>query len=113
MNRFQQFFARFFIPSGFYCYTYVKDKYKPCPFYSKVKERHHQENGYCSYLGQGDWDINNSYPYLMEVNKKQEDGTMKKVMIPKEEILPLSLLFDGVKECNVKFNEKDCSGAKK
>lgn len=106
MNIIQKFFARFLIPDGFYCFTRVKDKYVTCPFYSKVKGRHEQEDGYCSYLGQGDWDINASYPSLMEVSKKQEDGTMKKVMISKEELFPLSLLWDGVKECSVKFNDK-------
>jgi hypothetical protein len=112
MNRFKKFIARFLIPDGFYCYTRVKDKYVACPFYSKKSERHHQENGYCSYLEKGDWDINESYPSLLEIQQRQEDGTMKNVMIPREKFFPLSLLWDGVKECSVKFNTKGYFGEK-
>lgn len=105
MNFIQKLFARSRIPEGFYCYTYEKDQYVPCPFYSKIKERPEQENGYCSYLGKGDWNINESYPPLMEIIRMRKDRTSEKVMVPKETLLPLSLLWDGCKECGVKFIE--------
>lgn len=73
---------RFFIPRGLYCYTpieyptvknHFRMKIKKCPFWSFNPEQHKQENGYCSYLKQGDW---------------MEDGTF--------------LLWDQCKECGIK-----------
>jgi len=43
---------RFRIPRGVYCYR--GDKL--CPFWSKDYNQPEQENGYCSYLGRGDWE---------------------------------------------------------
>jgi hypothetical protein len=116
MNKFQKLIARFILPNGFYCYTghnlkddcmvICRSKQNYCPFYSVDANHGPQENGYCSYLGKGDWDINNEYPALIECQVKQQDGTMKPTMVPKEELLPLSLLWDSVKECGIKFNTK-------
>jgi hypothetical protein len=105
MNKFQKVVARFLIPNGFYCYTGNK-KRSYCPFYSVDANHGHQENGYCSYLGKGDWDINNEYPALIEVQKRQPNGTMMPTLVPKEDLFPISLLFDTVKECGIKFNTK-------
>lgn len=51
------------IPFGEYCYE-IKDidlktliaKIRICPFWSKDENKPEQENGYCSYLDQGDWE---------------------------------------------------------
>jgi len=56
------------IPKGMYCY----DDEKMCPFWSMNPEFPHQENGYCHYLKEGDW---------------EEEGTR--------------FLFDQVKECGI------------
>jgi len=55
------------IPEGIYCYN----EEGVCPYWSLVKDKPYQENGYCSYLKLGDWEI---------------EG--------------LSLLWDQCKECN-------------
>ena len=71
------------IPSGMYCYrgTVV------CPYWSLREEYPEQGNGYCAYLGRGDWEVEipEDYP-------------------PNFPISPLSLLWDQVKECGVNMN---------
>jgi hypothetical protein len=64
------------IPKGEYCYKPFeiidnKIEIKLCPYWSSRKDKPDQENGYCYYLKQGDWE--SEY---------------------------LSLLWDMVKECN-------------
>lgn len=56
------------IPQGAYCY----DEHGICPYWSKRNDKPAQENGYCSFLGRGDWEAKH-----------------------------LSLLWDQVKECNL------------
>lgn len=57
------------IPEGIYCYF---DETKICPFWDSVHNFPEQSNGYCHFLGEGDW---------------QAKG--------------FSLLWDQVKECRV------------
>ena len=57
--------AWFLIPRGDYC--------SGCPFHFIDHGKEEQDNGYCSYLGQGDW---------------ESEG--------------ITLLWDDVKECGVK-----------
>lgn len=69
------------IPEGPYCYTIerVEDGKvytKNCPYWSRNKDKEDWENGYCSYLEQGDWEV---------------EG--------------LSLLWDGCKECNINWGD--------
>ena len=94
MKRYQKFIAWFLIPRGLYC--------DGCPFWSRDGGRPGQENGYCSYLGKGDWDINDEYPKQLEIQKSYPDGSCKQEMVDKEFLMPLSLLWDGCKECNKK-----------
>jgi len=66
------------IPKGMYCYSplnYKNGKYyiKICPYWSLNENKPKQVNGYCSYLGYGDWEVDN-----------------------------LSLLWDQCKECHIK-----------
>jgi hypothetical protein len=92
MNKLQKFIARLLIPKGYYC--------EGCPFHFIDSGRLYQENGYCSYLKKGDWDINAEYPDQLEVTQRK-DGKTEKIMIDKEEVMPLSLLWDGCKECDI------------
>ena len=68
------------IPPGDYCYVKLEQiEGTPrlrclgmCPYWSRRDDRPEQENGYCSYLGWGDWEQDN-----------------------------FSLLWDQVKECGI------------
>lgn len=78
------------IPGGFYCYKVVSDWIQPedgslpyfktemCPYWSIDKTRPSQNNGYCSFLEEGDWE----HPGL-------------------------GLLWDQVKECCENMEEDD------
>lgn len=65
------------IPFGPYCYEHIRQegmtiKVKTCPYWRRIYNRPTQMNGYCIYLGVGDW---------------QPNGTL--------------FLWDMVKECGV------------
>jgi hypothetical protein len=102
MNSIQKIAARLLIPRGNYCYTRVQGKRVYCPFHSVDKTLPPHENGYCSYLGKSDCDLNDEFPEYTPGHRRQPDGTMKEEMIHKSEILPVSLIWDAVKECRVK-----------
>lgn len=93
MNRRQEFLARFLIPRGYYC--------RGCPFWSIDYRKPEQMNGYCSYLGKGDWKFYEEMPIQIEVKRKQSDGTYKRELIDKQPMFG-GLLWDGCKECGVK-----------
>lgn len=65
------------IPIGMYCY----DKNGKCPYWDINKDKPSQENGYCHFLGEGDWESEH-----------------------------LSLLWDQCKECGENEEERDGSG---
>jgi hypothetical protein len=94
MNRFRKLIARFSIPNGDYC--------DGCPFWSMDESKPERMNGYCSYLGKGDWDFYGEMPDKIEVEKRQPDGSYKHELIDKAPIFG-SLLWDRVKECGVKL----------
>ena len=58
------------IPEGIYCY----DSNGVCPYWSLNKDKPHQENGYCSYLGLGDWDLGGGllWDQVKECGEKKE-----------------------------------------
>ena len=60
------------IPEGMYCYGYVENARKICPYWGFDSSKPERANGCCSYLGLKDW----------------EEDT-------------LSLLWDRVKECGI------------
>lgn len=61
-----------FIPKGLYCYSEGRNKGR-CPFWQRRDGKLPQEDGYCHFLGAGDWNDTDS----------------------------LSLLWDQVKECGI------------
>ena len=62
------------IPKGIYCY----DENRVCPYWNLKEFKPEQENGYCSFLEEGDWEM---------------EG--------------VSLLWDQCKECGVNMGEED------
>lgn len=67
------------IPPGCYCYTYdLTGKAVVCPYWDLREDKPEQENGYCAFMEQGDWDSEH-----------------------------LSLLWDQVKECGVNMDDED------
>lgn len=74
-----------FIPKGLYCYSDLvvsidgdgtpRWKANVCPYWSMDLDREEQSEGYCAFLGEGDWEDNSG----------------------------ASLLWDQVKECGVKI----------
>jgi len=91
------------IPKGLYCYTYKDEKIVTCPYWSKDKTpgRNEQENGYCSYLGKSDWEINEEIgPSKAMV---YESGKPVNSFIVKPHEFTMSLLWDKCKECDIRL----------
>ena len=64
-----------YIPKNtFYCYARHSGTFTPCKWYSTNENKNKQDNGFCRYIGSGDW---------------QAEYT--------------SLLFDMCKECGVSY----------
>ena len=80
------------IPRGPYCY----DENGDCPYWSLDKDRPRQRNGYCAYLGKGDWDLNEERVWI---DPKGNEISGKEIG------LPLSLLWDQCKECGINEEE--------
>jgi hypothetical protein len=99
------------IPKGLYCYSGScapgSKTFKLCPYWSSKKNRPEQENGYCSYLGKGDWEINREKKIVI-ARVHQKDGSYKEV---KEKYGPdrpsfFGILFDMCKECSVNMDDE-------
>lgn len=87
------------IPKGIYCYEYFKDgSMKTCPYWKKLKDRPEQEDGWCDYLGEGDIEINEREEWIL--TKTGERKTAKDLG------LPLSLLWDMCKMCQINEEEE-------
>lgn len=98
------------IPKGYYCYggygknekgnTVIKDV---CPYHSYRDDKPEQENGYCSYLEKGDWELND------EVELVEVKGPNKgKTATAREFGLNASLLWDMCKMCNInEYSEEE------
>lgn len=84
------------IPKGYYCYTYKNNKQINCPYWSINKELPEHENGYCDYLEKTDYQINED---LGESKWQDKDGNVVDITQPHE--IPLSLLWDQCKECDI------------
>ena len=81
------------IPMGVYC--------SGCPYSDYDDEREEQSNGYCWFMGQGDWDINQE--------EKWESRETSEIESANEIGLPMSLLWDGCKECgiNIEYDNQE------
>jgi len=112
------FYGYWRVPKGDYCYDVVEVSYptdkkyppviktKQCPYWKKIKGLHHQEDGYCNWLERGDCDMNNDDSKEF-VNCK----TGEKISAP-EMPFNISLLWDGIKECNLKhYSDKEIEKA--
>jgi hypothetical protein len=94
------FYAYWVIPEGPYCYFGSRNPacktYKECPYWDSIEGLHHQECGYCHFLGRGDYDKNNDESEIF-TNVK----TGEKVSAP-DMPFGVGLLWDQVKECGIK-----------
>ena len=88
------------IPHGDYCY----DDRGDCPYWFRRKRTNgkrklgKQENGYCSYLGKGDWDMNSEPRWITKYMRNGEWDSKRRSA---DEIgIPMSLLWDSVKMCS-------------
>lgn len=82
------------IPHGYYCYIRLADgTRKICPFWSTIPDLPEQENGYCSFLGKSDRDMNKEDKWIDMKTKEEKTA--------EEWGLPMSLLWDMVKECQI------------
>jgi len=54
------------IPQGLYCYG-IHDL---CPFWSLDHTQPYQMNGYCLYIGKGDWELQGIIPLLWDQVKE-------------------------------------------
>lgn len=83
------------IPKGPYCYTYVGDMYKICPYWDSKKDLPEQANGYCHFLEKSD----------MDLAEETEFTDMKTGEKSKGMELPIGigtgLLWDQCKECGI------------
>lgn len=85
------------IPKGQYCYSRLKNgKLQICPYWSQRLEKPYQQNGYCSFLKKGDWDIN--------LEAEMADVKTGKVVKQRgtQPDFPIGLLWDMCKECGIK-----------
>lgn len=88
------------IPVGYYCY----DDNGACPYWSRDPNHHEMENGYCKFLEKGDWEMNieKKWRITYQGGKKVTDGKLESA----EELgMYMSVLWDQVKECNIKYGE--------
>ena len=100
-----------YIPSGYYCYHLDDNGNRVnCPFWASRPDLPHQENGFCFYLNESDWDMN--MKYAME----SEDRNGEEILIPDDKLDYnkdfdaetglyitgcLALLWDMCKECQI------------
>jgi len=102
-----------YIPHGDYCYYNDAN----CPFWElKSGEYPPQEDGYCHYLHESDWDYNERseakivYAKNPDLVGTQVNDVFDHEIDPisgKKTHFPISLLFDQVKSCNVNMDDYD------
>ena len=86
------------IPKGMYCY----DQDGVCPYWSINKDLPEQENGYCSFLDKSDYQRNEE---LGEIQWQNGKGEITRISIPHE--IPMSLIWDQVKECGINDDDDE------
>lgn len=89
------------IPRGLYCYKTIDGKQINCPYWSRLtQDSWYQEDGYCAFLEQSDWDINEEIG-MLEGNQRSGKAV---ISISAHEI-KMSLLWDQCKMCDIKVEE--------
>jgi len=83
------------IPVGFYCY----DDTGICPFWDLVEDADNQECGYCHLLETGDIDINSGRVLIDRETGETITGDSMGI--------PIGLLWDQCKECNINIDLPD------
>ena len=83
------------IPKGPYCY----DENGTCPYHDHDDEKHKQECGYCWFLNESDWEVNETL--IMKELKTGKESTGHKLGIP------IGLLWDLCKSCGVNSIDED------
>jgi len=86
------------IPKGLYCYN----ENGRCPWLEHRPEHHGQEDGYCKYLGKGDYEINREVKEatVTYTNKAGKRVTEIEIYGP-DNPCAFSLLWDMCKECGI------------
>ena len=84
------------IPHGLYCYSGSRG-WGRCPFWSMDRNRPNQYNGYCSFLGKGDWNLG-----MDDVIEHFQPSTGERWKLLKRDVpIPINLLWDSCKECGI------------
>ena len=79
------------IPRGPYC--------ENCPYWDRLPDRENQFNGWCWYMQEGDLEIEQE----MELTCQKTGKVLKGNEMP----FPVSLLWDGCKECGENDDDSD------
>lgn len=90
------------IPKGDYCY----DESDLCPYWSTNSNYHEQDCGYCSYLEKGDWEMNDEKKWKTTYRKDGKELS-DELRSANEIGIPMSLLWDQVKECGINIEEEE------
>lgn len=85
------------IPRGYYCH--FSNMSKVCRYWSLRNDLPTQENGYCSFLGKSDWDINEECGTVEVTHYAQNPHREINKTIESAHEFTVSLLFDQCKEC--------------
>jgi len=88
------------IPKGDYCYG----NNGICPYWSTNPDQHEMENGYCSYIEKGDWELNDEKKWKTAYRdgRTVADSECKSAH---ELGMFMSLLWDQCKECGVNIGD--------
>ena len=88
------------IPEGYYCEDNEGHK---CPYWNLREELPEQENSYCAFLGKCDYELNTKMAKkgikVTYVNPKNREERRTEIT---HEHICMSMLWDGVKECEIK-----------
>jgi hypothetical protein len=86
------------IPKGPYCY----DENGTCPYLDYDDEKDEQESGYCWYLNEADWEVNETS--IVKNVKTGEESTGHQLGIP------IGLLWDQCKSCGINDVDEEEEG---
>jgi len=94
------------IPKGLYCYTRIDGKHTRCPYWARLKDAKHQENGYCAFLEKSDWELNEE-KYIKEYWLGDEHIQLDRAYSSHEMGFCDSLLWDECKECGINMDDDE------